>query len=242
VAAPPLQCRQSPAKPPVSTRILWHNEQHPPSRADWQTKRRGVPGSQGVHRPTTASRDLRCCMAASHGCCSCAHLRRAPNSAAIALCSSVACLPHRCDGLPGLGGRYRFGTPWPSACRDAWGRLHHARIGRSRLFAIALLYSVGLRNPSMVWTADLDREKGSLAHMFRNAKRDSTTGSGFERPLRRPVPLRCDDPAAGYLPVPVPVPVPVPLLQFWTCRSSYRGRYAPGDLPLLRFPGWLSLQ
>jgi hypothetical protein len=64
-----------------------------------------------------------------------------PNSAAIALCSSVACLPHRLDGLPGVGGRYRFGTP-SSACRDAWGRLHHARMGRSQLFAIALLYSV----------------------------------------------------------------------------------------------------
>jgi hypothetical protein len=63
----------------------------------------------------------------------------------------------------------------------------------------------GLRNPSMAWTADLDREKGSLAHMFRNAKRDSTTVVAqqvFEPPLRRPVPLRCDDPAAGYLPVP----------------------------------------
>jgi len=180
------------------------------------TGRPSAVGSQGVHRPTTASRDLRCCMAASHGCCSCAHLRRALNSAAIALCCSVACLPHRLDGLPGVGGRYRFGTPSPSACRDAWGRLHHAQIGRSRLFAIALLYSV--------WTADLDREKGSLAHMFRNAKRDSTTVVAqqvFEPPLRRPVPLRCDDPAAGCLPV--PVPVPVPLLQFWTCRSSCRG-------------------
>jgi hypothetical protein len=98
----------------------------------------------------------------------------------------------------------------------------------------------GLRNPSMAWTADLDREKGSLAHMFRNAKRDSTTVVAqqvFEHPLHQPVPLRCDDPAAGYLPV--PVPVPIPLLQFWTCRSSSTGGC---DLPLLRFPGWLCLQ
>jgi hypothetical protein len=41
----------------------------------------------------------------------------------------------------------------------------------------------------MVWTADLDREKGSLAHMFRNAKRDSTTVVASNVPFADP--FRC---------------------------------------------------
>ena len=137
---------QSPASPRSARGYLSNIHHHEP------TGRPSAVGSQGVHRPTRASRDLRCCMAAAPALIS----EGPPTAPAIALCCSVAGLPHRLDGLPRLGGRCRFGTPSPSACRDAWGRLHHAQIGRSQLFAIALPY--GLR--SVVWTADLDRERG----------------------------------------------------------------------------------
>jgi hypothetical protein len=130
--APPLQkCRQKPCQALVGTSRL---DEHPSSRADWQTKRCGVHGYVPEQHSEQRVVTLRRCMAAA--------LRSSQKGGGLAINFMIATL--RAAFLIDSMGLLKVGV-WiqiwhtiakrPAVCATVDG-LHHAQIGRSQLFSL----------------------------------------------------------------------------------------------------------